>query len=59
MRFLEVTLERVRCSFQRKHWQRLGRIYLAKTAPNPRMISLIRHLALLLMVFWYANIVDV
>ena len=39
MRFLGVTLETVRCSFQRKHWQRLDRIYLAKTAHSTNDLS--------------------
>lgn len=39
MRFLEVTLESVRCSFQRKHWRRLDHIYLAKTAKSTNDLS--------------------
>lgn len=39
MRFLEVTLETVRCSFQRKHWRRIHHIYLAKTAKSTNDLS--------------------
>lgn len=39
MRFLEVTFESVRCSFQRKHWRRLDHIYLAKTAKSTNDLS--------------------